>query len=439
MMLAAAAALWGTPVQGDENERLEQVEQALEQDQAKAAELERKAEALRSEIASLQQDMVAAAKAAQDLEEALTNKERTLAELEARRAEKLAALQARHGQLSHTLGALQRIALSPPEAAIAAPGAPIDTARSALLLSTAVPAIERRADALRADLAALDELREIIAQERREIAAATRALVDEQKRLTGLIDRKRGLEQVTTAEQRAARARARKLAREAKDLRDFVAKLEREALKREEREREQREARAAAEQAAKEAAEQAAKSEQPDTEAASGGPGETQEALLSTPGAPTGAPTALDQPGNIRSFPETPSAANLVLPARGKLVITYGDRRDDEPAASKGISIRTRDFAQVVAPYDGRVAYAGEFRGYGQILIIEHGGRYHTLLAGLERIDAIAGQWVLAGEPIGLMGRAEEDDPLLYLELRRTGQPINPLPWFATTDSKVQG
>jgi septal ring factor EnvC (AmiA/AmiB activator) len=72
-------------------------------------------------------------------------------------------------------------------------------------------------------------------------------------------------------------------------------------------------------------------------------------------------------------------------------------------------------------------------------LIIEHGGRYHTLLAGLERIDAIAGQWVLAGEPIGLMGRAEEDDPLLYLELRRTGQPINPLPWFATTDYKVQG
>jgi septal ring factor EnvC (AmiA/AmiB activator) len=127
------------------------------------------------------------------------------------------------------------------------------------------------------------------------------------------------------------------------------------------------------------------------------------------------------------------------MPARGRLIINYGAQEAGEATGSKGISIETRAFAQVVAPYDGRIAYAGAFRGYGQILIIEHGGRYHTLLAGLDRIDAIAGQWVLAGEPVGLMGRAENNDPMLYLELRRTGQPINPLPWLATTDSKVQG
>jgi septal ring factor EnvC (AmiA/AmiB activator) len=93
----------------------------------------------------------------------------------------------------------------------------------------------------------------------------------------------------------------------------------------------------------------------------------------------------------------------------------------------------------VVAPYDGRVRYAGTFRRYGQILIIEHGERYHTILAGLDRIDAVAGQWVLAGEPVGVMSRGESSGPVLYLELRRSGQPINPLPWLATTSDKVQG
>jgi septal ring factor EnvC (AmiA/AmiB activator) len=93
----------------------------------------------------------------------------------------------------------------------------------------------------------------------------------------------------------------------------------------------------------------------------------------------------------------------------------------------------------VVAPYDGQIVYAGAFRGYGEILIIEHGGRYHTLLAGLERVDAVAGQWILAGEPIGIMGSPQERSPELYLELRHAGQPVNPLPWLATTDNKVQG
>ena len=93
----------------------------------------------------------------------------------------------------------------------------------------------------------------------------------------------------------------------------------------------------------------------------------------------------------------------------------------------------------MVAPYDGQVVYAGPFRGYGQILIIEHGESYHTLLAGIERIDAVEGQWVLAGEPVGTMERQGTELPKLYLELRHAGQPINPLPWLANFDNKVQG
>ena len=101
--------------------------------------------------------------------------------------------------------------------------------------------------------------------------------------------------------------------------------------------------------------------------------------------------------------------------------------------------IAARPGAQVVAPYDGKVVYAGNFRSYGQILIIQHGGRYHTLLAGLDRVDAVVGQWLLAGEPVGIMGAPHGGDPELYLELRHAGKPINPLPWLATSGPKVRG
>ncbi|MCW9046109.1 MAG: peptidoglycan DD-metalloendopeptidase family protein, partial [Alphaproteobacteria bacterium] len=89
--------------------------------------------------------------------------------------------------------------------------------------------------------------------------------------------------------------------------------------------------------------------------------------------------------------------------------------------------------AHVVAPYDGRVVYAGPFRGYGQLLIIEHGEGYHTLLAGMERIDSVVGQWLLAGEPIGVMSKNKSKKPTLYLEMRKDGHPINPVPWLVAS------
>ncbi|HVH83031.1 MAG TPA: peptidoglycan DD-metalloendopeptidase family protein, partial [Steroidobacteraceae bacterium] len=129
----------------------------------------------------------------------------------------------------------------------------------------------------------------------------------------------------------------------------------------------------------------------------------------------------------------------LTLPARGEIVQEFG-QSGDYGAASKGVTIRARPGAEVVAPYDGQVVFAGPFRGYGPILIIEHTEGYHTLLAGLSRIDAAPGQWVLAGEPVGVMGEQRDGDgPALYVELRRNGRPIDPLPWLALHSGKVSG
>ena len=136
----------------------------------------------------------------------------------------------------------------------------------------------------------------------------------------------------------------------------------------------------------------------------------------------------LTRPEGLREFAQ--AKGHVVLPVRGETTGQFGEDADFG-VTRKGIVIRTRADAQVVAPFDGQIVFAGPFRGYGQILIIEHGGGYHTLVAGLARVDTIVGQWVLAGEPVGLMGNLDAEQTELYVELRHAGQPIDPSPWFA--------
>src|SRR5260221_74033 len=139
------------------------------------------------------------------------------------------------------------------------------------------------------------------------------------------------------------------------------------------------------------------------------------------------------RPKNLRAFAAARGA--MVMPVAGRLKRRYGES-DEFGAASKGILVLAPAGGRVVAPFDGRIEFAGPFRGYGQILIIEHGDGYHSLLAGLERIDGVVGQWLVSGEPVGIMPTGDRG-AALYLELRRHGQPINPSPWLATPRDKA--
>jgi len=135
----------------------------------------------------------------------------------------------------------------------------------------------------------------------------------------------------------------------------------------------------------------------------------------------------------------TKAKGKLKWPVQGKIAVKYG-AKIGSGQSSQGIKIETRKYAQIVAPFDGTVAYAGPFRHYGRLLIIEHKGNYHTLLAGMSRIDIVAGSLLKAGEPVGIMGENSPiGGPLLYLELRRRGNPTNPQPWLAKRDGKVTG
>ncbi|MBY0335289.1 MAG: peptidoglycan DD-metalloendopeptidase family protein, partial [Acetobacteraceae bacterium] len=114
------------------------------------------------------------------------------------------------------------------------------------------------------------------------------------------------------------------------------------------------------------------------------------------------------------------------LPVAGQVLRGFGSPGDGGPA--QGLTLGATAQARVVTPCAGRVAYAGPFRSYGRLVIVDCGGGEHVVLAGLDRLDAQGGQRVLAGEPVGtLPGNAPAR---LYMELRRGGAPVDPRPWL---------
>ena len=141
------------------------------------------------------------------------------------------------------------------------------------------------------------------------------------------------------------------------------------------------------------------------------------------------------RPQDLRSFDAAQGA--ILLPVSSAIL-----RREADPAttASQRLSLRTIPAATVVAPFDGQVVYAGPFRADGVILIIRHGDRYHSLLAGPGRAEVSAGEWVLAGEPVGVMPDAAEPGSggVFYFELRRDGRPVDPQPWLAKRDETAE-
>lgn len=429
---------------------LKALEEKLAADQAAAQALAAREAEIAQEIALLTEQQVALAARAQRLERDLTDVEATLAALNTELAERRTALEAAHDSLAQTLTALIQLALRPPEAALAETAEPIEAARAAMLLGLLVPELEGRAARLGRELVGLMDLRAQIRTESANADHTTAALQEQREALAALLVRKESLAAITQGERQEAEGRVARLAEQAADLKDLIAELDRQEAERlaaeqqareAEAKRQETEARLKAEAAAAAAAEAAAKADaEAQAAAAEAAAAEEDEEVVIASAAPasnTAQPQPTSAPEALRDFPE--DGGGLAMPAAATLAAGWGMPLPDTGEASKGLLLETRPGAQVVATFDGRVVYAGLFRRYGLILILEHGGRYHSLLAGLGRIDVVLGQWVVAGEPVGLMANPSEGKPALYLELRHNGQPIDPTPWFATQLSKGEG
>ena len=450
--------------------RLHELEEQFRRSQSEHAEIKRKARAISDEMARIRADMVAAARAAQESEELLSELERQLDDLKTMEADRAGALQRRSSQMTGVLTALERLAWRPTEALMAQPQTPAETVRSAILLRAAVPEIERSVHDLKDEIDMMSKLRDDISAQKKRIGSTALRLDGEHQRLKELWDRKSTLQYAAIAETEASEQRLRQLAEQAQDLRELLQRLEEErrrrlaeAVEKAAAEKAAREAEIAARKAAQEAevaaqkaareaeiAARKAEKERKERELAEAraareaelrAQAQAREAEIAAQKATHAAETAAREAAEAKPMtsarPFADAQGKMVFPAKGPLVERFG-QPNDVGVINKGITIATRKGAQIIAPYDGQVAFAGPFRGYGLLLIIEHSEGYHTLLAGMARIDATVGQKLAAGEPVGIMG---EDDakPALYIELRRQGQPVNPLPWLTAQKSKGHG
>ena len=397
-----ALAGGGAAVSIEEKDKLEAVERALNRERGRQQELDSKALALAAEILKIKKELVTAAHSTQEKEDGLSEVEAMLDQLNARVSGVRGELVGRRRQMTSTLVTLERLALRPPESVIFQPGTAPDVVRSALLLRAVVPPLEARSRSLGKDLSILAKLRREIATHYDELLAATHDLEDNRARLDGLLRRKSQLHGKVKRDSHQTAARMKKLAVEARSLQDLLSRLETGNV--------------------------SGRNE--------GIRAKTKNTRITETAALSLAPQSALFPSGI---PFSKARGKMIFPVRGRLVMRYGAIGGATGLAAKGLTITTREDARVVASYDGEVVFAGPFRGYGQLLIIAHGEGYHILLAGLSRIDSAVGQTLLAGEPVGVMGRPKSGYPSLYIELRRKGEPINLLPWLAENYEKVSG
>ena len=398
------------PVKGKAVKRLEELDRAIDTARGQSKALKNKAKSLDEDIQSLRQGMVAAASLIQNHEIRVAELTAQLSEVNRTLGLKEKKLRKERKQMGRVILALQRVAQYPPEALIVRPILPGDAVRSAILLRAAVPELERHAITLRDDLDTLRLTREEAARHKLELSTEKTELESQRKLLRTMIGRKSRLRRRTLAKNDQAQRRVSNLAKKARSIRDLMARLEHLRIKRERQ--------------AKEQAKALAKMKASDKKS-----GKTSNTVLAK-----GVPN-LQRPRDFTGKPMDGARGRLPYPVVGPVVARFGEKADGG-LSHKGLTIESTGGAQVIAPYEGRVAFSGPFRGYGELLIIEHREGYHTLLAGMSRIDGVVGQWLLAGEPVGIMGSTQsekrKDKPTLYLELRHKGQPINPLPWLAS-------
>jgi septal ring factor EnvC (AmiA/AmiB activator) len=376
-----------------------------------------------------------------------------VAELEAQERMLREGLDKGHDKITKLMAALQRMGRNPPPVLFTQRTDALRMVRSAILLSAAFPELRKDAMDLARRLSELIALVEEARRQKQKLETETRALADAQVKLEGLLAQKRTAQSDRAGELEQVRTAVAEIERSAGDLSDLIGRLDRAVAPAGLAAYDAELARAAAAGSGiTVAAPGVAGAAKPKV-----GSGEQQVAALSpAPGAgmkPTifelspkmslGASPARMKP----AIPFEQAKARLPLPAQGRRLLAFGDKTSTGQQ-SKGMVMETRLNARVTSPSDGWVVYAGEFRSYGQLLIINAGSDYHVLLAGMSHIDVQPGDFVLAGEPVGTMpganakaqdGRSQASAPVLYVEFRKDGRPIDPSPWWTDGKEKVQG
>jgi septal ring factor EnvC (AmiA/AmiB activator) len=382
--------------------RLQQKNAADEQARLKA-----EIAAIGEDRSKLNQQLIDIASRVRGVEGGIADTEARLRALDGREQQIRTSLDSRRSDVVEVLAALQRAGRRTPPALLVRPEDALQSLRTAMLLGAVIPELRARAESLASDLGELVTVRKTITSARDRLAADRDGLRADQTRLAALIDERQRKQAGIERDVEAETTRALAFARQADNLQSLISKMEQDV-------------RSAAKAAA--AAEQSGN--------------KVDLALLKNPSRTNPAIAFASAKGLFK------------FPVNGTKIRDFGGS-DGAGGSEKGISLATRPGAQVTTPCDGWVVYAGPFRSYGQLLILNAGGGYHVLIAGMERISVNIGQFVLTGEPIATMGTTSQvasilatnaSQPVLYVEFRKDGTPIDPGPWWAANEGeKVRG
>ena len=392
------------------------VEDTLRQSDEQRRAIETEIDSVRADRARLSAALIETTANVQEAERGAAAAADQLTSLNAAADELSRSLERRRGVIADVLAALQRMGSNPPPAILVKPDDMSEAVRAATVMGSLLPELKSEIESARRDLDDLAKTRQSIARERDALTEKGKALAAEKMRLGALIEARR--QSLASAQDAlgSQQQRAAELAKKAGSLKDLIARLDSES-----------EARKAAAAAAHESEVAAANEIETRAQAARGG--ET-----------------------ARLKPEIAFAdakGRVPLPAAGSILKTFGSP-DDLGGVERGVSLATPAGATVSTPVDGAVLFAGAYRSYGQLLIIDAGGGYYVLLAGMDRINVGSGEFVLAGEPVGVMGDGSvrmataaavgAARPVLYIELRKDGAAIDPGPWWAKSDiEKARG
>ena len=354
--------------------------------------LEQQAQKVKNELNGINQKMIAAAKKIQNGEDEVRKKQEELEQLQKNLNESEIKFAAEHSMLTDTLSALQSLALRPSEAILAQPLSPVEVMRGSILLRSSVHSLRERAEIIRKGIEDINSQKQAIAKHLEDLEKENKQLAEQHAEMKKMSQQKSQMYSQISTQSKEAQQKAAALASQAGNLRDLLDKLEKQkALQQKQMAEKQRLAR-----------ERAADKVRQDKGIAP-------------------APTA----GSV-NFAK--AKGKLSRPARGP-ILTQFHQEMSKGVVSNGIDIKTASNAQVIAPYDGTVMFAGPFKNFANLIIIDHGDGYTSLLSGLEETDAEVGQTLLAGEPVGNMPSG--NNAKLHMEIRQNNRPLNPAEWMS--------
>ena len=385
--------------QSTDPEQLDDITARQKQAEAAAKQLTVRQKQLTGQIDTLQDDLVTASAQSRGYEKAQNTASTRLKQLEREEKELLALIFSDRRALADTLAALQRIERNPPPALLVSPGNTADAARAALLLRAVSLELQSRSDILKERLAALEITRSKMSERRSDIASNAREVDARLKGIETTLSEKEVLNKKLDTERANKIKEASRLAAEASTLRELIASFEDNAA-----------------------------DITPRLKPSASNP--NPRPRLKPDKRRSAAPVYVP-PGSLR-FAD--ARGELPLPVFGKLTRRFGARLPGSGTA-KGITLSTQVRAQVIAPFPGRVEYAGLFNN-DNVIIMNVGDGYFIVMSGLGDVFTQAGTSVKAGEPLGIM--PARGTPELFMEFRKNRASIDPKPWVGTALAKAK-